>query len=52
MVNQVAWSLKAISTFENIIDYLETEWTEKEVTNFVTRVYDKLELIRKHLLSE
>jgi plasmid stabilization system protein ParE len=47
MVNQVEWSIKAQDTFDSIISYLEKEWTEKEVKNFVTRVYEKLELLRQ-----
>jgi len=46
MVNQIEWSVKAEDTFENIVAYLEKEWTQREVINFVNRVYEKLELLR------
>jgi plasmid stabilization system protein ParE len=46
MVRKIEWSIKAQDTFESIIAYLETEWTEREATNFASRVYEKLELLR------
>ena len=45
MVNKIEWSIKAEDTFEAIIAYLEKEFTQKEVVNFVNRVYEKLELL-------
>ncbi len=45
MVKQIEWSVKAQDTFDGIIAYLEKEWTEREVINFVNRVNEKLELL-------
>jgi plasmid stabilization system protein ParE len=47
MVVKVTWSPRAIAAFKRTIEYLELEWTEKEVTNFVDAVDDKLELLMK-----
>ena len=46
MANQIKWSIKAEDTFAGIIAYLERKFTQREVTNFVDRVYDKIELLR------
>jgi len=48
MVNEIVWSFKANATFEAIISYLETEWSEREAIDFVNRVYEKLEVLRVH----
>ena len=46
MVVQIEWSEKAEDTFDSIIAYLEKDFTQREVTNFVNRVYEKLELLQ------
>jgi plasmid stabilization system protein ParE len=46
MVNQIEWSVKAQDSFDGIINYLEKEWSQKEVISFVNRVNEKLELLR------
>jgi len=46
MAIQIEWSEKAEDTFEGIIAYLEKEFTQREVINFVNRVYEKLELLQ------
>ncbi len=46
MVDKVEWSVKAQESFESIVTYLEKEWTQREVVNFVNRVNEKLELLR------
>ena len=33
---EIIWSPKAIDTFDGVIDYLNENWTEKEIENFVT----------------
>jgi len=35
MAKKVIWSSRAIASFDKIIDYLEKEWTEKDVRNFI-----------------
>jgi plasmid stabilization system protein ParE len=48
MVNEIVWSIKANATFEAIISYLATEWSEREAIDFVNRVDEKLEVLRAH----
>ncbi len=47
MVNKIEWSVKAQETFDDIITYLEKEWSQKEVINFINLVSRKLELLRR-----
>ncbi len=37
MALTVIWSPQAVKSFEEIIEYLETNWTEKEIKNFVQK---------------
>lgn len=42
----VKWSLEAENTFFAVIDYLENEWTEREVQRFVqkaNRIIDQIQ---------
>lgn len=45
----IIWSPEAKETFENSIQYLETNWSEKEVRNFIDRVEEVVRIISKHL---
>lgn len=36
MAKEIRWTEEASDTFEKVIAYLENNWTEKEVINFVT----------------
>ena len=42
MVHKIIWSSLAIKTYVNNIEYLEKEWSEKEVNNFISVVQRKL----------
>ena len=42
MVHKIIWTTLAIKTYVNNIEYLEKEWTEKEVKNFISAVQRKL----------
>ena len=35
MAQQIIWTPQAEKSFKNIIDYLEENWTKKEVLNFI-----------------
>lgn len=48
MAYQVIWLPKAIKTFEANIDYLEKNWSEKEIIKFVLLVDKKLNNISNH----
>jgi plasmid stabilization system protein ParE len=36
MVKEIIWSPTAIKTFDKIINYLQQNWSEKEIEKFVT----------------
>ena len=42
MVHKIVWSALAIKTYVDNIEYLEKEWTDKEVKNFIIAVQRKL----------
>jgi plasmid stabilization system protein ParE len=42
MVYQIIWTLKAVDTYISILDHLETEWTRKEVDQFILAVEKRL----------
>ena len=35
MVKEIIWTPQAQITFNNVIDYLQNKWTEKEIVKFV-----------------
>ncbi|MCD6010426.1 MAG: hypothetical protein K0Q79_288 [Flavipsychrobacter sp.] len=45
MAYEIVWSAEARHTYLAIIEYLNKEWSEKEVSNFVLRVHNKLILL-------
>ncbi len=42
MVHKIVWSALAVKTYVNNIEYLEKEWSEKEILNFIMAVKRKL----------
>jgi len=45
MAYEITWSAEAKLTYLAIIEYLDKEWTEKEIINFAERVHNKLNLL-------
>lgn len=45
MAKEIVWTKRALSKFNKIIDYLESEWGENTTSSFVKRTYDIIELI-------
>lgn len=45
---QIIWSDEAISNLENILDYLERKWTEREVNRFKVLLSRLLEVIQNN----
>lgn len=45
---EVIWSSKARITFFNILDYLDTNWTKKEIIQFHQRTEIIIRAIRKN----
>ncbi|HQA75434.1 type II toxin-antitoxin system RelE/ParE family toxin [Flavobacterium sp.] len=44
---EVIWSPQAKKDFWNNIDYLEAEWTFKDVVNFIEKVEKTINLLKK-----
>ncbi|MCB0396865.1 MAG: type II toxin-antitoxin system RelE/ParE family toxin [Flavobacteriales bacterium] len=53
MALEIIWTPRASEGFDKIIAYLEEEWTEREVGNFVKQVYSFLDQLAEypHLLK-
>jgi plasmid stabilization system protein ParE len=47
MSYSIIWSPRSYKTFENRVDYLRKNWTEREITNFKNRVKEYLELLKE-----
>jgi plasmid stabilization system protein ParE len=45
MAKEVRWTLEAVDRFQDVIDYLETEWTEREIINFIAATNNIIRLI-------
>jgi plasmid stabilization system protein ParE len=45
MVHEIVWSKQALHPYLDNIDYLQTDWTEKEVNKFVNATNEILKLI-------
>jgi plasmid stabilization system protein ParE len=45
MALRIFWSKRADKKFDNILDYLNTEWGEKVTSAFVKKVYDFLDIL-------
>ncbi len=42
MVHEIIWSPRAIVDYVDNLEYLNKEWTEQEINNFISAVHDKL----------
>ncbi len=47
MVSEIIWSSLAIRTYGDNIDYLEKEWSSKEVNNFIKATERKLAILKE-----
>ena len=45
MALKIVWTKRAIAGYDGIISYLEEEWTEKEVRNFVRQTEEFFKLL-------
>lgn len=48
MALEILWTTRAINGFEEIIEYIETHFTEREVGNFVKQSNDFFELLSQY----
>jgi len=46
MALKILWTKRAISEYDKIIKYLEENWTEKEIKNFVQQTDNLLNLLK------
>ena len=47
-MKQVFWARRAKSSFFDIVNYLNENWTEKEYLNFEIRINEMISTITKH----
>lgn len=45
MAKKIIWTPESEKTFEKVLTYLETNWTEKEKTNFITATQKAIQII-------
>jgi len=48
MALEIVWTYSALRGFEKIVKYLETNWTERELRNFLQETNNFVNLIRKN----
>ena len=48
MVKEIIWTPQAQITFNNVIDYLQNKWTEKEIVKFVESTERVIEYISQN----
>jgi plasmid stabilization system protein ParE len=46
MISEVFWTREAETTLGEIILYLEREWSERQIVNFLTRIDQVVDLIK------
>jgi len=42
---RIKWSLEAVQNLESIIAYLEENWTQKEISRFITKFEKQLAIV-------
>ncbi|WP_395079808.1 type II toxin-antitoxin system RelE/ParE family toxin [Gracilimonas sp.] len=45
---KIKWSEKSLQDLDQILDYLEKEWTKKEIQNFKEKLFNRIEIIGKY----
>jgi plasmid stabilization system protein ParE len=48
MALEVVWTKRAEDGYDRIIKYLEKEWTDREIHNFIEETREFLELLKKN----
>ena len=46
MAVEIIWTKRAENGYDNIINYLEKEWSEREIRNFIAETRQFLELLK------
>ncbi len=47
MSYKIIWAPLALETFENVIEYLNKNWTGKEIKKFVNKTFETIELLKE-----
>lgn len=45
MAKEVVWSTRAVASFDRVIEYLEKNWTQKEIEKFILKTQKVLRQI-------
>jgi plasmid stabilization system protein ParE len=45
---KIYWTEEAISNLESILDYLKSNWTQREINNFKKKLGKQIDLIEKN----
>jgi plasmid stabilization system protein ParE len=48
MVKKIKWTSEAEETYDRIIQYLESRWTDREIVNFILRTQRVLNFIAEN----
>jgi plasmid stabilization system protein ParE len=48
MALKIVWTTKAVSGYDEIIEYLNENWGDEEIQNFVRQTQEFLELLSNH----
>lgn len=48
MALEIVWTKRATQGYDNIIEYLEANWTEKEISNFIKETNDFFDLLKTY----
>lgn len=48
MALEIIWSIRAEKGFDKIVKYLEENWTEREIRNFMQESQEFFELLKKN----
>jgi plasmid stabilization system protein ParE len=48
MAYKIVWTTKAVKGFDSVINYLELNWTDREIRNFIKETEEVLELLKEH----
>ncbi|MBI9067354.1 MAG: type II toxin-antitoxin system RelE/ParE family toxin [Salinivirgaceae bacterium] len=48
MALEIIWSIRAEKGFDKIVNYIEENWTEREIKNFMQESQEFFELLKKN----
>lgn len=48
MAKRIVWNKRALEKLDEIVDYLEENFSEKTASNFVKKVFDRLDILSRY----